>query len=218
MSYHCSVYASQTLYACPVKKPRQEVGTTAQAGKPWRSMCSLHHLFAFPFLSSWMLLPYMPLLMTGTATFFQNKINANLTWKICLLQFLVKNLLHLIHHITPSYNGNGYLLNSKVCSYCCIWSVKTWECSIWEEDSLLVGVRILLSLSEVQEISESQWGRFCNLIQGVQGSLNPGVGWLFSDNLDTIPVLGCSRHLCNCFTWLLHTILLQSSQGPENSL
>lgn len=83
-------------------------------------MCSLHHLFAFPFLSSWMLLPYMPLLMTGAATFFQNKINANLTWKICLLQFLVKNLLHLIHHITPSYSGNGYLLNSKVCSYCCI--------------------------------------------------------------------------------------------------
>ncbi len=70
---------------------------------------------------------------TGNAgTFQQIKINANLTWKIFLLQFLVKNLLHLIHHITPSYNGNGYLLNSKACTYCCIWSVKTWECSIWE--------------------------------------------------------------------------------------
>ncbi len=61
---------------------------------------------------------------------------------------------------------------------------------------------MLLSLCEFQEISESQWGRCCNLIQGVQGSLNSGVGWLFSDNLDTISVLGCGRHLRNCFTRL----------------
>jgi hypothetical protein len=70
----------------------------------------------------------------------------------------LNNLLHLIHHIPPSHSGspgNGYLLNCKAWTYCCIWSVKTWECSIWEEDSLLVGVRMLLSLSEVQEISES---------------------------------------------------------------
>jgi hypothetical protein len=51
-------------------------------------------------------------------------------------------------------------------------------------------------------INECQWGRCCNLIQGVQGSLNSGVGWSFSDNLDTNSVLGCSRHLCNCFTIL----------------